>query len=764
MKLRERKQLTAEHKIGSGEDKRSAFEAPRRGNLVRFILPAAVFCWPIIYLFRHVFPIHDEYTAIGNDFIVLYYKYKVYLLAHLCNFSFPLWSPSEGAGFPFYTNPFAQAFYPFNLPLAVWYKVLDGYNPLDHQIFTVLGISIFALGLFMWLRLLNNNIRAVLFAVLVMSVSFKMTEIMRFPNAVHTAAWYPWVFYAVTRIMLSRSWKKAAWYGGLLMFFLICLCTGGYPYYAYYSQFLFVPYFLVFVIKPLRVRLIGTQPINWKRALATLATVGLLAGIICAPYALGVKQLMSETTDRAGKDFTYSTAHEFSFEDTLGSLFYPPAAMQDGWNFFGITAILVILLYMLSPRPGRTSCRIAVDMKTGKDKSDPAIPLCWCEAWVKLFFIVWISTIIYISYGYRSYLFILLWKFMPGFWSLRVWPRLNITLVPIFAWLLSLAYASFEWMILDKETEGAARPSRFFSPIAKVLAVYAIILGIQLYLYLNNIYDPYWLHYFNHLSSRRILFIVFGAVGFASVLSILMLRKSRRLGTEKSLVAVLALLFLISILEMRHTGIHIWTHPGKTQKSRIQLTTSGMYELSFRVPRTDYDNSISLGPNFSVGILENWYFRRYVKFLKESEYELEARRLLLGVQGGAIDGIKPAFGGQDGRKIFFSESIEHSTVQSFLRDALRYRDTGRLLSYTGDELRWEIDAPANGYLSFIDNWDWGWEALVDGEPAQIELLFGTFKSVRLTPGRHYVRFHYRPWVLSWSKKGTPLIKTGEQLQ
>ena len=124
----------------------------------------------------------------GNDFILLYYKYKVYLLACLSELHFPLWSPAEGAGYPFYTNPFAQAFYPFNLLLVLWYKVSGGYNPLDHQVFTVLGISMFALGLFMWLRLINTNLRAVVFGVLVMSVSFKVTEITRFPNAVHTAA------------------------------------------------------------------------------------------------------------------------------------------------------------------------------------------------------------------------------------------------------------------------------------------------------------------------------------------------------------------------------------------------------------------------------------------------------------------------------------------------------------------------------------------------------------------------------------------------
>ena len=101
-------------------------------------------------------------------------------------------------------------------------------------------------------------------------------------------------------------------------------------------------------------------------------------------------------------------------------------------------------------------------------------------------------------------------------------------------------------------------------------------------------------------------------------------------------------------------------------------------------------------------------------------------------------------GVQNGQKIFFSESIEYPSIESFLRDALRYRQIGRLISYNGDELRWEIDAPTAGYLSFIDNWDPDWKAYVDGQPVQIELLFGTFKSVRLTQGKHNVRFSYQP--------------------
>ena len=704
-------------------------------HTLRWLLPLAVFCWPILYLFRHIFPINGQYTAVGNDFIGLYYKYKVYLLACLADFHFPLWSPAEGAGYPFYANPFAQAFYPFNLPLAVWYKISGGYNPLDHHVFTVLGLSIFALGLFRWLRLINSNLRAVVFAALVMSVSFKMTEILRFPNAVHAAAWYPWVLYALTKIMLSRSLRKAVLAGVLLTLFLICFCTAGYPYYVYYSLFLFTPYMLVFLIKPLRLRLLGVQAIRWKRAFGTLAVVGVVTLLICGPYLVGIKGLMSQTTDRTGKDFEYSTEHVFNAEDSLGSLVYPPAAQAEGWYFFSITGLLVVLLYMLSRR---TTAGDSGE-ETADSKRETLIPPSPRDPWVKLFFIIWIGAISYISYGRHSYLFILLWKFMPGFSSLRVWGRLNIILVPILAWLLSVAYASFESVISGKDVAAVRRRSWVSSPIAVVIVAYAVVLGVQLYLYLNKIYDSQWLRYFENVSSSDIKFIIYGVAAFVTIFLLVFFVRRIRLRSNYLLTAVLAVLLFVAVLEMRPVGTHMWTKQRSPWKKRAHLDIAKINEASFRFRRTDHRKSISMGPKFSVGILEKWYFSRYIKFLKETEDELQERKILLGVH--------------DGTKIFFSESIEHATVQSFLRDAMRYQRPGHLLSYTGDELNWEIQTPVAGYLSFIDNWDCGWKVCVDDEPAEIELLFGTFKSVQLAPGRHRVRFYYQPRILFPSKKG-----------
>ncbi len=688
----------------------------RRRFSLKFLLPIAVFCWPVLYLFNHVFSIDGKYTAMSNDFNVLYYRYKIYLLACLDNFHLPLWSPAEAAGFPFFTNPFSQIFYPLNFLLLIWYKIFGGYSQMDYQIFTVIGLSIFALGLFMWLRLLNTNLRAVLFAALIMSVSFKMTEILRFPNAVHSAAWYPWILYALTKIMLPGSRKNALAAGVILVFSVTCLCTAGYPYYVYYVPFLIVPYLLVFLIKPLRMRLFGITPIPWRQVLITLAAAGVVSILLCGPYLLGIQNLMAQTADRAGKNFEYSTEHIFNFEDTVGSLVYPPDSQAEGWYFFSITAVLIIFLYLL-----RRNCAARAEQK------DILATTNLNDKWVKLFFVIWIAFITYITYCRSSYLFIFLWKYMPGFSALRVWGRFNIVLVPIIAALLSFAYASFESVISQKSE--IKKRSQVWMPIVTTVAVYAVVIAVQLYLYRNKIYDAYWQQFFKNVSSKDITFLITGAAAFLEVLLITILSSRVRLKSS-SLIVGLVILILTATIEMRPVGANMWSYQSNAVPERFKLNIAQIDELSFRFPRTDNENTISLGPNFNTGIVPNWYFNRYVKFLGKTDNQIDIRKILLGVR--------------DGTKIFFSESIAHSTILSFLNDTARYRNTGKLVSYNGDELIWEINAPVNGYFSFIDNWCPGWKVFVDDKPADMELLFETFKSVRLTIGYHRVRFCYQP--------------------
>jgi hypothetical protein len=119
--------------------------------------------------------------------------------------------------------------------------------------------------------------RSALFATMVMSVSFKLTEILRFPNALHTAAWYPWVLLFMTRIVESTSMKERVTSGLLLTGALICMLTGGYPYYVFYSPWLFGPYLAMRLVPRWSRALLGREPGSVKASLATLAVVGVVS-------------------------------------------------------------------------------------------------------------------------------------------------------------------------------------------------------------------------------------------------------------------------------------------------------------------------------------------------------------------------------------------------------------------------------------------------------------------------------------------------------
>ena len=693
---------------------------------LKFMGALLVFFWPFVYFFRQVIPFKGKYIAIVNDFNFLYYFYKPYLLDNLIHLRIPLWSPSEGGGFPFYSNPFAQAFYPLNLFLAVFYELTGGYTRLDHQLFTVLGVSIFALGLFCWLRLLNLNTRAVLFATFVMSVSFKVAEILRFPNAVHTAAWYPWILFAITKVLFSQSVKESAKYGLLLTIFLICLLTGGYPYYVYYCLFLFGPYLLLFLIPKLRHKFFINQTVRLRNSIFVLIVAGLSSLLICGPYLYKMSKLLKETADRGGNSFEYSTAHLFNFEDTIGSLIFPPAAQAEGWYYFGILGLLLILLYLLS---GLSVNYSSLRKPSGLERAES---LPWYQdPWIKIFFLVWIGTISYITYGRESELFRFLWKYMPLFSSLRVWGRMNIILVPIIAWLLAIAYTHFEELITRKNTFQTPKRVSLWLPIYVLTAAYLAILLIQFHIFRNKLYDEYWTEYFKDFASKDILFILFGGVAFFITLLLLSVAPRIQFQSPRTLAALLAGLVLFSVLNMKSVGSGMWIDPllplQTSKRNRVNVAQLNME--SFTIPRIE-SATISLSSTFSFGIIPNWYFNRYVQFYNKTEKELQARNQLLG----AIDG----------RKLYFSQSINYPTIQAFLDDAVRFKDFERVISYTGDELTLEVRNTTDGYVSFIDNWDSDWEATVDGKLTPIELLFGTFKSVQLMAGEHRVTFAYQP--------------------
>lgn len=692
--------------------------------LLTAILPLAVFCWPFLFFYPFVTPVDGHSYGIGNDFYSVYYLYKPYLLAELNNLRIPLWSPSEAGGFPFYSSPFPQVFYPLNLPLAVFYRLAGGYSPLDHQRYAVLAIAIFTLGLFFWLKQFRFGLRAALFAALIMGVSFKTAENLRFVNGAHAAAWYPWVLFSITRIFQSPG-RRERWLAGLLLAFsLVCLFTAGYPYFIYYSLFLFAPYLLLFVVPGLRRVLLEQPGSGLRQAFGAMAAAAAGAVVVCAPYLYKMWQLLQQTTDRAGNTYAFAVEYGFSFEDTLGSLVFPPAAQAEGWYYFGGLGLLLIALYLFAPLGGAHR----------DGDAPPANALA-----PKVFFVAWVVVISYITYGKESYLFTALWKWMPFFSSLRVWGRLNIILVPLIAWLMAAGWNHFEDLLRRSAPTVKGRAGAAWGrSLALLTIVYLAVLALQAYFYLNQRYDPFWGRYFastanpytplNLLVGRELLFILFGAAGFLLLLLLLFLAAQRALNSPAVLNIILATLVLFTAIDLAANRYGAWIGEPPKQE-RTLLNPALNTRLSIGIPRSEVAG-ISHSKTFSLGVFGHWYFERYNRFLGETDAEVVARRELLGWQ--------------DGRRFFFSESIQHPTIRSFLEDANRYNGCEKVIRYSGSYLELEVEAPLPGYISFIDNWDPDWEAALDGQPAPIELLFGAFKALRVPAGSHRLEFSYRP--------------------
>lgn len=705
----------------------------------RYPYGTAAFLIPFLFLLPYVTTISGHNVSLGNDFGPFYYVYKAYLLDFLSQGIFPMWSPSEAAGFPFFSNPLAQAFYPANVLLAFFYNVNDGYTRLDHQVFTITAIAWFSLGLFVWLRSLRVENRHALFAALVMALSYKMTELLRFPNAAHEAAWYPWIFYTLTRMFTAQTWKSVCYWSAGLGASLICLFTAGYPYYVYYLPFLAGPYMLFMLIPAVRTVIFGIEKPNWRKFLTGFSAASAASLLTCGPYLFHMAQTIELTAGRAGDDFIHATMYPFDFLDTLESLVYPVAARPEGWFYFGALPMSLIILFLC--RPQRV---VAHEDKTITTR----------RAWqVKTALVLWLVFLSYISYGDRSYLYLVFYKVLPGFSALRGWGRLSIALLPGLALLLAFALADLEsrW---NKEREGSLFKPYTWLPLIDI-AIFS--LGFQLFEFSRSLTDEYWDIYFIPRTAyliqtaanvtgheinldRSVLSTVFSySYMIFSLLAVFILagllwRKRSYSVSRRNWI--LALLGLFSLVNLWYGGPWLWNNGFASKENREPGNYARLMPVALKTPRKNENSTLTLSPAFSVGSPPKWHYSTYQDFYFDPQNASIARDELLGVI--------------DGRRFFFSSSIDQNSIDTFLMDTREYDIKPEIIEYTGDFLQMNLSAASPGYISFIDNLDTNWIARVDGEPLSLKPLFGTFKSLRLDAGEHEIIMAYCPRLFEWA--------------
>ena len=77
--------------------------------------------------------------------------------------------------------------------------------------------------------------------------------------------------------------------------------------------------------------------------------------------------------------------------------------------------------------------------------------------------------------------------------------------------------------------------------------------------------------------------------------------------------------------------------------------------------------------------------------------------------------------------------------------------SARIVSYRNTEVVLEADSPDGGWVVLNDLWHPWWFAEVDGRPAEILRANVLFRAVAVPPGRHTVRFTFRPLAGAWTQ-------------
>jgi len=694
-----------------------------------------VSAWPFLFLWPYTFGL----LTVGNDFDYAQYNYKAYLLVALASGHFPLWSPTELAGYPFFSNPFAQALYPLNLLYLPFYIAAGSFSTWHYTLFTIMGISLLGIGLYYWLRRLAFPSHIALLAAMIACASLKITEIIRFPNAVHSAAWLPWLLLGIAMAAKRSDLSRGALTFGIASLMLL---TAGYPYYVIYAPFLIAPYFAALLLPPVREALLHLPRKEQTGSILLLVSMTgafAIAAAVAFPWLRHVMALLDQTRDRATTNFGFATEHKFDLLSTIGSWVFPPAASMEGWYYFGMATTLLIATYF---------CCLPV--KSFAFDRHRAIPLGIAT---------WFMVVTYFTWGADSALFRFVWHHVPVLDQMRVWPRLNIVLVPAIACLLAFAFSFFSGVV-GSARRSWTRQTTLFVAICATLA--SLMIAVQAFLIWNVVRTNYWRDYFgcrmcawegwqqlvfDHFDERFFAVMtvlaamtLIGAVGLARYL--------RASNWPKELAVAICILSVIDLWSISNAQ---WAYPPHTKFVRSETLTD-VVDRSFSQPRKLTPTLADPTAHYdSVGLVDGWGFIRHGIFF--SQYFRLDGSPRPDVSQDQITAAMRFFGAnRDAQRLFLSSRIDFASLLDFMADVDSTTASGDIdiavTLFDGDTLRVNIHSPTRGrWLSYVDNWDANWTATVDGREVPIERLFGSYKSVWVPPGRRIVVFSYQPGLL-----------------
>jgi hypothetical protein len=587
-------------------------------------------------------------------------------------------------------------------------------------------------GQYFWLRKLNIDKKYCFIATLITCFSLKLNEILRFPNAVHSFAWFPWILYAITLTINKTKIIKSSL---LIFIFTILILTAGYPYYILYGFILFSIYFLFISIIPVK-KLISKKKNNQNFIKSFLNNFipALLAFLLISPWFLKINKLMEITRDRNLVDINFSFILSSNLIDQLGSWILPPISYAESCYYLGAIVTTSLICYFIN---------FSFDKKKNKK-----------EKYFILFIFFFFIFLYQISSTQESYIFRFFWDKMDFIKNFRAFSRINILLIPLFSILICFFLKRF----FEKRISKKSLVILFFF-ISLIFFLQFYFLEILNY---NNGYWQVWQEKRLREASARfnsisLLFLLYNNYIYSIffVLSFLFFVYIFYKNYKKYFFLIILLLVFLELFLLSNIQ---WAIPYKfyDKNGYNNLSNSPLEDLrkAFDKPRiitevkgNTYFRSLR---NFNINYFDNFGVDQHTRLI--DQYYYRNGKIRENIDSNLVQKIN-YFWSLDNNieKVFFSKSIEYLSIDKFVDDVLVAKDKYDPLiiidknNYNGDQIVIYINVKTDGYITFMDNWSPGWKVTVNNQSKVIEKTLGAYKAVKVNAGENAVKFKYEPW-------------------
>ncbi len=680
---------------------------------------------PYLYLFPHSFHLIE----MGNDFELLYFSYKKYIFEFIRIGHFPFWSPSEGLGYSLIYNPFAQYFYPLSWILYAVSFVIGDLSKHTYLLYTIFGLSIYNLGQYFWLRKLNFDKKYCLVTTLIICFGLKLTELLRFPNAIHAFAWFPWILYSIS---LSQDKSKIIKSAIITYLATLMILSAGYPYYIFYGLILFTFYFVFINLSTVKKNLLKNKYLSSSFFLSFLVcSIPALLGLITIfPWFLGINELMEITRDRNLNDIEFSYTLSSNLIDQIGSWILPPISFAESNYYLGSIITISIIYYLLQLISKNNISKI--------------------EIYYFLFFLIFFIFNYQFAAAEGSWLFKIVWNKFEFIRNFRAFGRMNILLIPLLAIFVCFAIKHFDNNKINNKT------------IYLLFIATSIIIVSQVYLLeVTNSKSIYWETWqekrlnnaannyegFSYLFKlyNNYIYSFFFALSFLGILFF-------KLQIIKNIFLIIISLVVCELFILSNIQ---WAIPYKyydfsgynkfNNKPDVDLKIA--FESSNIISQTKGNTYFRNNKRFNINYVDQLGMDKHSRLI-DRYFDREGEILV----EKDIDKIKYFFAIENNaRKVFFSNEINFENIPDLVDMILQSEENNNLNifvnidSYNGDKIEIEVYSEIDGYVIFVDNWSPGWRSKVNGSDVNIFKVLGAYKAVKINKGDNKIIFEYLPW-------------------